>query len=95
MTDKIIGQTIKLQAVFRDSSDDVCDPTWIELSVLRPGTQKITYTLENGIVRISEGVYQVPILLNKAGNWKYVWTMTYGEETALAQSTMNVVPRNF
>lgn len=73
----LIGNIIKVQAIFKDANGDVQDPAVVQVRRLEPGAGSPTayvYGTDSEVERASKGVYYI---LNdttaKPGTWQFVW----------------------
>lgn len=73
----LIGNLIKVQAVFKDANGDNQDPATVEVRRLRPGDGSPTtyvYGVDSEVVRASTGVYYIENdTTDLPGTWQFVW----------------------
>ena len=70
MSDKVGSKVIPV-AYCKNSDKVLTDPSTITFSVREPDGTKTVYIYDDGpeVVRLSEGVYSMDIILDSAGNW--------------------------
>lgn len=75
------GDTITLQATFRDIAGDLVDPSTVTLTVEDPDGNQTTPSTTNPSV----GVYEAQVDLDLAGWWSYRWEGETTEGTKICE----------
>ena len=87
MNSPIIGQTVVLQATFKDIAGVLVDPSSVTLTIEDPSGDETTPVPTNPSV----GVYQHPLDLDEVGDWDYRWEGDTTEGTAVCEGRVCVV----
>lgn len=77
-----IGDTVKMQATFKDDSGDLSDPASVTLTVKDPDGDTSTPS----VTKESTGVYYGTVQVDTAGTWRYRFEST-GTPTLAEEGT--------
>ena len=92
--DHDVGDIIRLQATFKDSTGALVDPTTVVLKVKTPALVTSTYTYALAqVTRASLGVYYKDVTPDAAGVWRFRWYAT-GTPTLSREDYFNVLAAN-
>jgi hypothetical protein len=81
-----IGEKIRARVTYTDpDTDALTDPSSVTVVVRTPAGVLTTYTygVDAALSKVSAGVYQVLITLSEVGTWKWKWTGSATEKTAV------------
>jgi len=87
MSNPIIGQSVILQATFKDTDGVLVDPSSVTLTIEDPDGTVTTPAPTNQ----STGVYQHSLDLDLAGDWDYRWEGDTTEGAAVCEGRICVI----
>lgn len=68
-----VGDEPLLFVTFKDSDEQLADPSAVTLEVMKPDGTKVTYTTVDFTHAAGSGYYTKKVMLDQSGLWRYKW----------------------
>lgn len=88
------GQSVRLAVAFTDAAGVAADPTTVTCKVERPDGTETTYT-EPTVTNPSAGAFELIVVANQSGTWRWRWEGVTGPVTPVAEGEFHVMASAF
>jgi uncharacterized protein YfaS (alpha-2-macroglobulin family) len=88
------GQTVKLSVAFTNAAGAAANPTTVTCKVESPAGAETTYTTPT-ITNPSTGSFQLIIVADQMGGWRYRWEGTTGSNVAVDEGQFHCLGSAF
>lgn len=88
------GQSVRLMVAFTDAAGAAANPTTVTCKVEKPNGTETTYTTPT-ITNPETGIYQLIVVPDQMGGWRFRWEGTTGTAVAVDEDQFQVLGSAF